>query len=174
MKYFLHDTNSFNDEKITELYLAFGYEGLGLFYTILEKLAAQEKPIKTKVLKAQLKVGKRLEKCWSFMEEIGILLKNNDYSHAPYLEICRKSERLSIINPGQWISLKYTVFERDNYTCSYCSTIEGPFECDHIIPFSKGGSDNLNNLTTACRRCNRQKKDKSVEEFIIWKGEQYA
>ena len=46
MKYFLHDSNAFNDEKITELYINFGYEGLGLFYTILEKLASQEKPVK--------------------------------------------------------------------------------------------------------------------------------
>jgi hypothetical protein len=77
MKYFLHDTNSFDDEKITELYLKFGYEGLGLFYTTLEKIGKQEKPVKTTVLKAQLKVGKRLEKCWKFMEEIGLLSSNN-------------------------------------------------------------------------------------------------
>lgn len=77
MKYFLHDSNSFNDEKITELYLEFGYEGLGLFYTILEKLALQEKPIKTIVLKHQLNVGKKLEKCWKFMEEIDLISTNN-------------------------------------------------------------------------------------------------
>jgi len=77
MKYYLHDANSFDDEKITELYLNFGYEGLGLFYTALEKMAKQEKPIKTSVLKAQLKVGKRLNKCWNFMEEIGIISSNN-------------------------------------------------------------------------------------------------
>jgi len=77
MKYFLHDSNSFNDEKITELYLEFGYEGLGLFYTILEKLALQEKPIKTIVLKHQLNVGKKLEKCWTFMEEIDLISSNN-------------------------------------------------------------------------------------------------
>ena len=77
MKYFLHDTNSFNDEKITELYINFGYEGLGLFYTTLEKLAFQEKPIKTIVLKKQLNVGKKLEKCWSFMEKIEIISSNN-------------------------------------------------------------------------------------------------
>jgi len=77
MKYFLHDSNAFNDEKITELFIKFGYEGLGLFYTALEKLAAQEKPIKTDVLKAQLRVGKKLEKCWKFMESLEILSSNN-------------------------------------------------------------------------------------------------
>jgi len=77
MKYYLHDSNSFNDEKITELFIQFGYEGLGLFYTILEKIAAQEKPIKTHVLKSQLKVGKKLERCWLFMEEIELINTNN-------------------------------------------------------------------------------------------------
>ena len=77
MKYYLHDSNSFNDEKITELFISFGYEGLGLFYTILEKLAQQEKPIKTNVLKTQLKVGKKLQKCWDFMESIELISSNN-------------------------------------------------------------------------------------------------
>ena len=77
MKYYLHDSSSFNDEKITELYLEYGYEGLGLFYTILEKLAMQEKPIKTKVLKHQLNVGKKLDKVWQFIEEIDLISSNN-------------------------------------------------------------------------------------------------
>jgi hypothetical protein len=77
MKYYLHDSTSFNDEKITELYLEFGYEGLGLFYTILEKLALQEKPIKTNVLKHQLNVGKKLDKVWNFLEEIDLISTNN-------------------------------------------------------------------------------------------------
>ena len=77
MKYFLHDTSSFDDEKISELFINFGYEGLGLFYTLLEKIGKQEKPIKTSVLKCKLKVGKRLEKCWNFMEQIGIIHSNN-------------------------------------------------------------------------------------------------
>ena len=77
MKYYLHDSNSFNDEKITELYLQYGYEGLGLFYTLLEKLALQEKPIKTNVLKHQLNVGKKLEKVWEFMEQIDLISSNN-------------------------------------------------------------------------------------------------
>jgi hypothetical protein len=80
MKYFLHDTSSFDDEKITELYLKFGYEGLGLFYTALEKIGKQEKPVKTDILKSQLRIGKRLNKCWNFMEEIGLISSNNGES----------------------------------------------------------------------------------------------
>jgi len=77
MKYYLHDTSAFDDEKVTELFINFGYEGVGLFYVVLEKLAKQEKPVKTEVLKKQLRVGKRLEKCWFFMEQIGIISSNN-------------------------------------------------------------------------------------------------
>jgi len=77
MKYYLHDSNSFNDEKITLLYINFGYEALGLFYTIIEKLAAQEKPILETVLLSQLKIGKKLKKQLKFMYEIDILSVNN-------------------------------------------------------------------------------------------------
>lgn len=77
MKYYLHDTSAFEDEKIIELFIEFGYEGVGLFYVILEKIGKQEKPIKTKVLKSQLKVGKKLNKCWNFMEYIGLIHSNN-------------------------------------------------------------------------------------------------
>lgn len=78
MKYYLHDSSAFDDEKITQLFINFGYEGLGLFYTMLEKFAKQEKPINTLALKHQLKVGKKLNKCWDFMEEIGLISSRND------------------------------------------------------------------------------------------------
>lgn len=36
------------------------------------------------------------------------------------------------------------------------------FTKDHILPKSKGGSDNLENLQTMCTRCNCKKADKIV------------
>ena len=57
--------------------MAYGYEGLGLFYTVLEKFAKAEKPINTIALKHSLKVGKRLNKCWNFMESLGIICSSN-------------------------------------------------------------------------------------------------
>lgn len=77
MRYFEHDTNSLDDEKMYLLHMNFGYEGVGLFFCILEKLAKQEKPINTDVLKRQLRVGKKLEKCWKFMESLEIISSNN-------------------------------------------------------------------------------------------------
>ncbi len=91
MKYYLHDTSSFDDEKITLLYLEYGFEGLGLFYTTLEKIGKQEKPINTIALKAQLKIGKRLDKCWNFMEQIELIhSKNGETFNEQLLNISEK------------------------------------------------------------------------------------
>lgn len=55
--------------------------------------------------------------------------------------------------------------KRDNYTCQMCSvSIEDQslllLEVDHIIPISKGGKSEDNNLQTLCWKCNRTKSDK--------------
>lgn len=126
MKYFLHDSNAFNDEKITELFMQFGYEGLGLFYTLLEKLAQQEKPIKTSVLKSQLKVGKKLDKCWSFMESIDIISSNNDETFNKQLlnfsgkyKIKKESnaKRVSEWRDKQEVAKNVTCYEHVRNTC---------------------------------------------------------
>lgn len=56
--------------------------------------------------------------------------------------------------------LRRAVFARDNYTCRYCGSKEGPFHCDHVYPEVKGGETSLNNLVTACRNCNQEKHAK--------------
>lgn len=50
--------------------------------------------------------------------------------------------------------------------CAYCSTTTGPFEVDHIHPVRLGGSDEVENLTMACRTCNRSKGGKPLSEWI--------
>lgn len=79
-----------------------------------------------------------------------------------------KRRRMFSVNVDEWKKITAVVFSRDQYTCHYCGEAGGRLECDHRIPFSKGGSDELDNLTTACRKCNRQKRDKTDSEFKNW------
>lgn len=87
----------------------------------------------------------------------------------------KHSEKIRMYNHNvkQWYKIIKEVFKRDNYTCQYCGQVGGKLEADHIIPFSKGGSDEMSNLITSCRKCNRQKKDKSANEFIKWRESRY-
>jgi 5-methylcytosine-specific restriction endonuclease McrA len=57
---------------------------------------------------------------------------------------------------------RYTIFERDNFTCQYCGrkAPEVALEVDHVVPVSKGGTDDPSNLQTACRECNSQKRNR--------------
>lgn len=78
-------------------------------------------------------------------------------------------KRMYETNVKKWKNISQKVFERDAYTCFYCGQVGGVLEVDHVIPFSKGGADTMDNLVTACRKCNRQKRDKTYAEFIKWR-----
>jgi hypothetical protein len=58
-------------------------------------------------------------------------------------------------------TLRFEVFKRDNFRCVYCGRTppEVILEVDHILPKSKNGSDDINNLVTSCSDCNRGKSN---------------
>jgi len=72
-------------------------------------------------------------------------------------EDSRTSPRREPIPP----SVRFEVLRRDGFRCQYCgrSSSDGDviLEVDHIVPVSKGGTNDLNNLITSCRECNRGK-----------------
>lgn len=55
---------------------------------------------------------------------------------------------------------------RDHNTCQYCSRIFSPAELtlDHVIPKSRGGNSNWDNLVACCKRCNNRKGNSLPEE----------
>jgi hypothetical protein len=65
---------------------------------------------------------------------------------------------------GRWKKLRITILNRDGWTCTYCGGVAN--EVDHIIPLKRGGSDDPDNLTSACRTCNARKHDDSVGVFL--------
>lgn len=73
----------------------------------------------------------------------------------------------------KWQAIRWRVLTRDSFTCQLCGRLSDPggLEVDHIQPLSKGGSDEMTNLRTACRSCNqdrnRRRGDK-VQPHASW------
>jgi 5-methylcytosine-specific restriction endonuclease McrA len=61
---------------------------------------------------------------------------------------------------------RITVYTRDKFTCQYCGIKPGvgKLTLDHVMPESRGGATEPDNLVTACKPCNNQKADKTPEE----------
>jgi hypothetical protein len=54
------------------------------------------------------------------------------------------------------LEIRWQVWERDNFTCKHCGS-RRDLTVDHIFPEFLGGSFELSNLQTLCRRCNSRK-----------------
>ncbi len=65
-------------------------------------------------------------------------------------------------------ALRHEVFKRDGYRCVECGATnkETTLHVDHILPVSQGGTNELNNLQTLCKKCNLAKSNRH------WKGPQ--
>lgn len=73
-------------------------------------------------------------------------------------------------------TLRKQILERDDYTCRYCGVRPDPLRyyhdyarqwvslihVDHVVPRSKGGTDDPSNLVTACAACNLSKYNKDL------------
>jgi hypothetical protein len=56
--------------------------------------------------------------------------------------------------------LRFDVFKRDLFQCAYCGAHPSEtvlLEVDHIHPVAEGGTNDIDNLVTACWDCNRGK-----------------
>tara|TARA_B100001121_G_scaffold223174_1_gene196376 strand:- start:101 stop:670 length:570 start_codon:yes stop_codon:yes gene_type:complete len=57
---------------------------------------------------------------------------------------------------------RFNVFLRDKFTCQYCGSNK-ELTFDHLLPRSKGGKTNWDNVVTACSSCNVQKGGRLFE-----------
>jgi 5-methylcytosine-specific restriction endonuclease McrA len=58
------------------------------------------------------------------------------------------------------------LLEKWNRQCAYCGVKDVPLEIEHIQPKSKGGSDRISNLCLACHKCNQNKGNKDIKDFL--------
>ena len=68
----------------------------------------------------------------------------------------------------EWARIRERVLKRDARECAYCGGVAD--QVDHIVPWSKGGTDHLDNLVAACRTCNRAKSDREVGTGAFWRA----
>lgn len=76
----------------------------------------------------------------------------------------RRRARMNI-KGGEWLRLRWLVFQRDGECCTYCGATDTRFHVDHIVPVSRGGTNHIDNLCVACYECNSSKADLLLEEW---------
>jgi len=54
------------------------------------------------------------------------------------------------------------IFARDDYRCQYCGGTADSI--DHVVPRSRGGRHEWENVAAACRPCNLSKRDRTPDE----------
>lgn len=95
-----------------------------------------------------------LEQCDRSLKTINSIQKDSKCSKQKQQHKIR--ERSKITN-----AIRYKILKRDEFHCVLCGAIGKTTELviDHIVPLSKGGTSDMNNLRTLCYECNVGKGD---------------
>lgn len=84
----------------------------------------------------------------------------------PTMAECKRARR-ERPSSEVWRKIRTRIFSRDDYTCQYCGVRGVKLECDHVYPVALGGGHDDSNLVTACFKCNRSKRSKTLEQWRI-------
>lgn len=65
--------------------------------------------------------------------------------------------------------LRFEILRRDNHQCRYCGGVapDVVLTIDHVVPVALGGSDDPENLVTACKDCNAGKSSVPADAQIV-------
>ncbi|MBE9215416.1 HNH endonuclease [Plectonema cf. radiosum LEGE 06105] len=66
----------------------------------------------------------------------------------------------------QGYQVREYLLEKWGRECTYCGKKDVQLQIEHIHPKSKGGSNRVSNLCLACEKCNQEKGNKPVEDFL--------
>ena len=103
--------------------------------------------------------------CWQdavksvFLDRVSIVSNYKRKIRSPSFEmnlpsvIALKSFIKPLSNPS---FTRFNVFLRDKFLCQYCGS-DQELTFDHLLPRSKGGQTNWDNVVTACSSCNVKK-----------------
>ena len=164
--YFPHDADMRNDPKIKAIRRKFGQlHGYAMYVMLLEYLSDKDYfKVKLSDLEYELIAGDfgiddpvQVKEFVSYACMLDLFQMDDDVlscrsllDRMDSLLIKRKRDNLRV-------KFKDEVFERDGHECLKCGSLEN-LTIDHIVPVSKGGIDEMDNLQTLCKTCNLSKK----------------
>lgn len=169
MKAFKHYTNARDTDQMFELIEECGVEGYGVWWVVAENLYEGNG--------ARIKASDILEdlidlfgceetfiqKCLDTFALVK-LIDRSDYQDGFVFSAAIEQE-CSEVRSTEYTKHRGLVLRRDGFRCVYCGC-ENDLTLDHIIPQSRGGSDDPRNLVTACRPCNSSKNACTPEEWL--------
>lgn len=57
--------------------------------------------------------------------------------------------------------------KKQNYKCIYCrADLKDNYSLDHILPLSRGGTNDIDNIDVVCKSCNTSKGRRTKEEYL--------
>jgi len=83
---------------------------------------------------------------------------------------CAQQYTFTLKNPRfSYLKNRFKIFNRDHFSCQYCGRNvkddDIKLVIDHRIPLEEGGTDDIDNLITACEECNTGKGDYLLESW---------
>ncbi len=92
-------------------------------------------------------------------------LRRTDYQEVEVTDgvakaVLRKTQR--VIDAA----ITWACYRRDGYACAYCGRDNVPLTVDHLITWETGGPSIMENMLTACKKCNRTRGDISYAEWL--------
>ena len=100
-----------------------------------------------------------------FLDRVNIIAEYEERINSPSISIrlpsviALKEFKISKKEPA---FTRFNVFLRDKFTCQYCGD-KKDLTFDHLLPKSKGGITDWENVVTACSTCNVKKGGKLFE-----------
>lgn len=77
-----------------------------------------------------------------------------------------------LLTRQSWNRRRNAIKKRDGAICRYCGKKAPRGQVDHIVPLSKGGTDDPVNLAWSCGQCNGSKGNKMLQEWKPTTGTQ--
>ena len=127
----------------------------------------EEDRIKVELDREKLKAGYPDEDLYRDAETFGIFFADGIKKFFAESIRARRYEQPSQPSGKRknWRDQLPKLLKEANHVCYLCGNpIDGFAEIDHVIPLSRGGKDEYNNLRPTHRHCNRAKRDKFVDD----------